>query len=101
MKQRVNVKFCVKLQKSPSERFEMLETVYGESTMGKSNVYKWHKRFREGWEDVNGDERQGAPVTKRTNKNVTKIRELVGFDCRLTCCVIVDDLDMIKVSEKF
>jgi hypothetical protein len=64
MEQRVNVKFCIKLQKSPSERLEMLETVHGESTMGKSNVFKWHKRFREGSEDVNDDERQAAPVTK-------------------------------------
>jgi hypothetical protein len=40
----------------------MLKTVYGESTMSKSNV-KWHKRFREGRDDVN-DERQGIPTTK-------------------------------------
>jgi hypothetical protein len=31
MGQRVNVKFCVKLQKSPSEMLEMLKTVYDES----------------------------------------------------------------------
>jgi hypothetical protein len=40
MKQRVNVKFCVKLQKSQSETLEMLKTVYGESAMSKSNVFK-------------------------------------------------------------
>jgi hypothetical protein len=38
MEQRVNVKLCVKLQKSPSEMLEMLQTVHGESTMSKSNV---------------------------------------------------------------
>jgi hypothetical protein len=32
--------------------------------MSKSNVFKWHKHFREGSEDVNNDERQGAPVMK-------------------------------------
>jgi hypothetical protein len=36
--QRMNVKFCVKLKKSPSETLEMLKTVYGESAMSKSNV---------------------------------------------------------------
>jgi hypothetical protein len=36
--------------------------------MSKNNVFKWHKRFREGREDVNGDERQGAFVTKRTDR---------------------------------
>jgi hypothetical protein len=63
MEQRVNVKFCVKLQKFASETLEMLKTVY-ESTMSKSNVFKWHIRFREGREDVNDDERQGVPVMK-------------------------------------
>jgi hypothetical protein len=34
----------------------------GESTMSRSNVFKWHKSFRDGREDVNDDEGQGAPV---------------------------------------
>jgi hypothetical protein len=80
----MNVKFCVKLKKSPSETLEMLKSVYGESAMSKSNVFKWHKRFREGREDVNDDERSGAPVTKRTDGNVSKIRELVLSDHVLT-----------------
>jgi hypothetical protein len=53
MEQRVNVKFCVKLQKSTSDNLDMLNTVYCESTMSDSNVFKWHKHFREGREDVN------------------------------------------------
>jgi hypothetical protein len=43
---------------------EILKTVHGESTMGRSNVFKWHKRFREGREDVNDDERLAVPVMK-------------------------------------
>jgi hypothetical protein len=39
--------------------------------MGKSNVFKWHKRFREGREDLN-DERQGAPAMKRMNEMLQK-----------------------------
>lgn len=39
MEQRVNVKFCVKLWKLPSEVSEMLKAVYGESTVSESNVY--------------------------------------------------------------
>jgi transposase len=96
VEQRMNVKFCVKLNKSPSETLEMLKSVYGESTMSKSNVFKWHKRFREGREDVNDDERSGAPVTKRTDDNVAKIRELVLSDHLLTCRTIADKLDMSK-----
>jgi hypothetical protein len=45
--QRLNVKFCVKLQKSPSETLEMLTKIYGEHTMSKSNVFKWPKVAKE------------------------------------------------------
>jgi hypothetical protein len=47
MEQRVNEKFCVKLQKSPIETLETLKTVYGESTMNKCNVFKWAKVAKE------------------------------------------------------
>jgi hypothetical protein len=52
MEQRVNIKFCVKLQKSPNETLQTLKTVYGKSTMSKSNVFKLYKRFSEGRKDV-------------------------------------------------
>jgi phosphoglycerate dehydrogenase-like enzyme len=55
----------------------ILKTVYDESTMNKSNVFKWHKCFRQGVEDVNNDERQGVPVTMRPNENVVNIWEYV------------------------
>jgi hypothetical protein len=42
IEQRVNLNFCVKLQKSPSETLQMLKTVYDESTESNSNVVKWH-----------------------------------------------------------
>jgi transposase len=74
----------------------MLRIVYGDSAMSKSNVFKWHKRFREGREDVYDDERQGAPVRKRTNENVEKIRELVQSGRRLSYRMIADELGMSK-----
>jgi hypothetical protein len=58
----------------------MLKEIYGEFTMKMSNVLKWSKHFWEGREHVNDNERQGAPVTKWTNKNVAKIGELVWSD---------------------
>jgi hypothetical protein len=62
MEQTVNVIFCIKQQKWPSEMLETLKTVYSESTMSKSNVFNWHKHFREGRGCANSDERQGTPV---------------------------------------
>jgi transposase len=74
----------------------MLKTVYDESSMSKSNVFKWNERFREGREYLNCSERQGAPIMKRMDENVTKIRELVMSDHQLTCRMIADELDMSK-----
>jgi hypothetical protein len=43
---------------------ETLKTVYGDSAVSKSNAFKWHEHFRDGGEDMNDDERQGAPIKK-------------------------------------
>jgi hypothetical protein len=53
----------------------MLVTVYDDSTMSKSNVFKWHKCFREGREDVNESVKQGEPM---------KMSEKSGNLCNLT-----------------
>jgi hypothetical protein len=39
--------------------------------------FKWHIRFRDSREVVNDNERQDALVTKQTDENVMKIRELL------------------------
>jgi hypothetical protein len=49
---------------------------------------------------VNDDERSGAPVTKGTDENVVKIKELVRSNHLLTCKVIADKLDMSKETEE-
>jgi hypothetical protein len=62
----------------------MLKTVYGESTMSRSHVFKWHKHFREGREDVNDDERLAAPVV-----NTSKCENQGTYAiCQVTCRMI-------------
>ena len=56
--QRDNLKFLAKLGKTPSEFFAMLQQqVYGEETMSRTHAFEWHKRFKEGWEEVEDDPR--------------------------------------------
>ncbi|GBM34385.1 hypothetical protein AVEN_219081-1 [Araneus ventricosus] len=43
LEQRENIKFCVLLEKSPSETLEMLKKAYGNDAMKKTAVYEWHK----------------------------------------------------------
>jgi hypothetical protein len=65
----MNIKFCAKLGKSTSETLQMLTKACGADAMKKSSVFEWHKRFKEGWEDVKDDERTGCPKTHRTDDN--------------------------------
>jgi hypothetical protein len=47
----------------------MLTEAYGADAMKKPSVFEWHKRFKEGWEDVKDNERTGCPKTHRTDEN--------------------------------
>jgi hypothetical protein len=42
----------VKLKKTATEMFNLLYKAYGENTLSRAYVFKWHKRFAEGREDV-------------------------------------------------
>ena len=46
--QRINMKFCLKLQKSAKETHEMLKLAYGDAAVTMKTVYKWFERFRNG-----------------------------------------------------
>jgi hypothetical protein len=35
----------------------MLSEAYGGEILKKSSVFEWHKRFKEGWENMEDDER--------------------------------------------
>ena len=57
--QRDNLKFLAKLGKTHSESFAMLQQLYGEETMSRTRAFDWHKRFKEGREEVEDDPRSG------------------------------------------
>ena len=42
--QRYAIKFCVKLNKS--EIFASLSEAYGDATLSRTMVFKWHKAFK-------------------------------------------------------
>jgi len=67
---------------------------YGEYAIKKSNVFEWHRRFKEGREDVQDDPRSGQPKTQRTDANVDRVRILVRSDRRLGVTVIAEELSM-------
>ena len=94
IEQRINLKFLVRLGKTPTETFNFLQEVYGDATMSRTRIFGRKKRFREGREDVEDDPRSGSTKTSRTNENVGRVREKVRSDRRLTVRMIADELNM-------
>ena len=81
--QRFAVKFCVKLGKSTTQTFAMLNTAYGDVAMKRATCFRWHKRFknRRLSED---DERSGRPSTSTDDPHIDEINSLVQANRRLT-----------------
>ena len=70
----------------------MLKKAYGESSMSKTRVYEWYKRFQDGREDVEDDEHLGRPSTSTTHENVERVKEMVMNDRRITIREVADDV---------
>ena len=94
--QRAKLNFLAKLGKTPSESFAMLQQVYGEETMSRSHAFEWHKRFKEGREEVEDDPRSGRPSTSRTADNIERVKQMVRANRRLTVRMIAEELSINK-----
>ena len=92
--QRTNLKFLVRLGKTPTEALGLLQQVYGNGAMSKCWVFEWHKKFKEGREDVEDDPRSGRQSTSKSEENVERMRQKVRSDRRSTVRMIANELSM-------
>lgn len=114
--QRVNIKFCVKLGKSATETFQLLQQAYGDESLSRTRCFEWHSRFKAGRTSVADDERSGRPSMCTTEENVESIRRVVHEDRRITIkdiasstnlsfgtvqAILTGDLNMHRVAAKF
>jgi len=76
-------KFCVKLNKSATETFDSLTEAYGDATLSRIMVFKWHNAFKEGRENVEDDPRSGRPTSSTNDENVEVVRAVMVKDRRL------------------
>ena len=90
----INVKFSVRLGKTPSVALGMLQEMYRDETMSCSCVFEWHKWFKGGREDVEDDSRSGRPSTSRTANNVERVKQMVCGDCWLTVRMIANEPEL-------
>jgi len=57
--QRCAIKLCVKLGESATVTYEKLQRAYGEHSLSTAQVFRWHKSFLEGQEQVEDEPRAG------------------------------------------
>ena len=66
--------------------------------MSHTRVYKSHKRFKSGCDDVEDDPKPGCPTTSRNDKNIQNLNELVHSDCRMTVKMLAEELRLGRES---
>ena len=83
-KQRVCIKFCVRLGKTGSETFELLKQAFGDSCMSRSRTFEWFGRLKNGRTSTDNDDRSGRPSTTTTLSKMAQVRAAVNQDHRRT-----------------
>jgi hypothetical protein len=73
IKQRVCIKFCMKLSKSATETLEILGEAFGEHSLSRTAVFERHSHFRASRVLIEGDRCSGRPSTSKMAENVEKI----------------------------
>ena len=68
IEQRYAIKLCVELNKSLTETFASLTEAYGDATLSRTMVFKWHKAFKEGRENVEVNPRSEDQSRQQTMK---------------------------------
>jgi len=114
--QRVCIKFCVRLGKTGSENFEMLQQAFGDSCMSRSRTFEWFGRFKNGRTSTAKDDRSGRPSTATTPSKVEQVQAAVNQDRRRTihdlCAevgigygscqrILTEQLNMHRIAAKF
>ena len=115
IEKRYAIKLCVKLNKSATETFASLTEPYGDATLSRTMVFKWHKAFKEGRENVEDDPCSGRSISSTNDQNVVvvwavmakdrwmsvrMIEEETGLDKNAVHRILTDHLHMRKICGK-
>ncbi|UYV60177.1 hypothetical protein LAZ67_1000223 [Cordylochernes scorpioides] len=91
LKQRICIEFCVKLQISATETFEMLNKVFPNDSPKRTTVFEWHSRFKAGRISIEDEPRQGRP-------KCAKITDLIKENPRTTFLELEQDTGISKTT---
>ena len=91
IEQCICIKFCFKIGKTTTEMNQLLQQAYREDAMGRTQVFDWFRRFKEGRTSVENDPHSGRPSTSRNEEMIAKVRTTVRNNRRLTVQEIADE----------
>ena len=94
--QRNVIEYCVQLKMTPAQTFKQLQITEKYKNMSRALVFKWHKRFAEGWTGES-DSKLGRP-TEINSQIVNHVRDVIDTDRRLTVREISEDIGISKTS---
>ncbi|CAF0904142.1 unnamed protein product [Rotaria sordida] len=86
---RFYIKVRTALHIEPIVIYNELYTVFVDEVPLLRTVQRWSKRFREGREEVEDEERPGRPITETTSENIEQVRDLIKDDPYAT----IDELE--------
>ncbi len=95
VEQRFVIKYFFRLNKSATECFRLLQAAYRDQTMCRRAVFKWHKRFKNGSEQVITPPHSGRPVSA-SNIMQNMLDILLAEDDSLTQCQIAALMSISK-----
>lgn len=52
---RAVIRFLLAEGKTPTEIFARIKTVYGESSMNRTNIFEWYREFNEGRTNIHDE----------------------------------------------
>ena len=92
--QRICIKFCFKIGKTATETYQLLKQAYCVDAMGRTQVFDWFHRFKEGRTFVESDPHSGRPSKSRNEEMIAKVRTIIHKNRRLTVSELADDYEI-------
>jgi hypothetical protein len=89
LEQWINIKFCIKTCRSASETLAQLTLVYGVYAVKKSSPSGWHRRSKEGQEDVQDDPRSKQPKIAKDRHKCEQSTHLGALRSKIRCETII------------
>jgi len=88
------IKFSFTIGKTATETHQLLQQSYGEDAMGRTQVFDWFRRFKEGRTTVQKRHRSGRLSTSRNEEMTAKVRKIFRNNRRLTVRKLEDSCEI-------